>query len=475
MKNRITLIFTLIVGLLLVSGLAAQDDARPFLGITFEAVDSGAVVTSIIPESAAETAGLENGDVITAVNGETVSADELAAVIGDLAPGDNITLDVQRGDAALSLDAMLQARPEIREQRRFQVRPFEPVEQAYLGVSLEVTDNGVSIVDVAPDSPAADAGLEVGDIITDINAEAIADAAAAAAIISDLEPGMEITLDIVRAGEDLTIEATLGSRMQSNFEMRGDMVVFDGTSWRILALTDDSPLAEAGLQAGDTITAINGDSVDPAALTDIITAAEGEVVLTIQRGDETLEIAVEAADLEAFNAFNFFGGRGEFIPFGDGEMPFRFDFAPGNVRLGVMFQTLDETVAADNDLTVTEGALITEVLADSAAAEAGLQVGDVITAVAGDVVDAERTLRDRLFAYEVGDTVTLAVLRADEMLDLEVTLAGVEMSADMLPFFGLDELPFDFNFDFGDGEFPRFFFGPEREFRFDPVQPAPNV
>ena len=68
---------------------------------------------------------------------------------------------------------------------------------------------------------------------------------------------------------------------------------------------------------------------------------------------------------------DFLVATASFIPFRDGDVPFRFNFAPDNVRLGVMFQIIDETVAADNDLNVTDGALVTEVLEDSAAADAG--------------------------------------------------------------------------------------------------------
>ncbi|GAB4337769.1 MAG: hypothetical protein Kow00117_19630 [Phototrophicales bacterium] len=76
-----------------------------------------------------------------------------------------------------------------------------------------------------------------------------------------------------------------------------------------------------------------------------------------------------------------------------------------------------------------EGALITDVLPDSPAEAAGLMVGDIIQAVDGDVVDAERTLSDRLYAYEEGDTVTLDVLRDAETLQIEVTLAPVSRRA----------------------------------------------
>ena len=315
MKNRIIMIVMLFVGLLLVSGLAAQDNAPPFLGITFDSVDNGAVVTSVVPESAAAIAGLEDGDIITAVNGEEISADDLAAAIGDLAAGDNVMLGVMRGDESLTLDAQLQARPEF-DVRRFQTLPFENMERPYLGVSLEVTDAGVAIAQVEPNSPAAEADLQVGDVISAINGESIADAAGAAALIGDLEPGTAITLDIMRGEEAMSIEATLGSRIQQNFEMTvmGDIVVFDGEDWRILAVGEDSPLAAAGLQSGDVVTAINGEMSDPEALADVIANGDAEVALTVERGDETLDITVVAADLESFNGLRFFGRNGEFYP-----------------------------------------------------------------------------------------------------------------------------------------------------------------
>jgi serine protease Do len=88
----------------------------------------------------------------------------------------------------------------------------------------------------------------------------------------------------------------------------------------------------------------------------------------------------------------------------------------------VTFVTLDEAVAAERGIEQTEGALVVDVLADTPAALAGLQTGDVITAVNGEPVDAERTLRDRLIAYESGDTVALTLVRGGETLTLEATL-----------------------------------------------------
>jgi hypothetical protein len=72
-------------------------------------------------------------------------------------------------------------------------------------------------------------------------------------------------------------------------------------------------------------------------------------------------------------------------------------------------------------------------------------VDDIVTAVDGDKVDAERTLRDRLLAYEPGDEVTLDVLRGSETMQIDVTLGQFEMPADVMPFFkGKGGLPFEF-------------------------------
>ncbi|HLU08251.1 MAG TPA: PDZ domain-containing protein, partial [Oceanobacillus sp.] len=80
----------------------------------------------------------------------------------------------------------------------------------------------------------------------------------------------------------------------------------------------------------------------------------------------------------------------------------------------------------------------TEVLPNSPAENAGLQEHDIITAVNGDVVDAERTLRDRLFAYEPDDTITLDVLRDGETIQIEVTLGQPELASDLMPFFNFE-------------------------------------
>lgn len=53
---------------------------------------------------------------------------------------------------------------------------------------------------------------------------------------------------------------------------------------------------------------------------------------------------------------------------------------------------------------------------------------DIITAIDGQQVTSFSSLQSVLYSHDVGDTVTITVLRSGETLDLQVTLAEVEES-----------------------------------------------
>jgi predicted metalloprotease with PDZ domain len=84
----------------------------------------------------------------------------------------------------------------------------------------------------------------------------------------------------------------------------------------------------------------------------------------------------------------------------------------GQARLGVRY-----TMTA-------EGALIQEVETGTAAEEAGLQVGDIITAVDGKAVNANHPLAERILSYNAGDEVTLTILRNGREQKINVRLGA---------------------------------------------------
>jgi S1-C subfamily serine protease len=97
--------------------------------------------------------------------------------------------------------------------------------------------------------------------------------------------------------------------------------------------------------------------------------------------------------------------------------------------IGVYFVPVTKQLAEDEDLPVDEGVLIDSsssevpaVFPDSPAAAAGLEAGDVITAVNGDAVTATDDLAEHVLRHVPGDTITLRIVRGGDELELDVTL-----------------------------------------------------
>lgn len=295
---------------------------------------------------------------------------------------------------------------------------------AWLGVAIRDSRQGVTIESVESGSPADDAGLRSGDIITAVDGTEITSAEELVETIQSYAPGDEVTLTILRRQQEREITVTLGEKPEdeTGFQVESEPIL-EGTlelmglrasktdeGLLIEEIDPDSSFAEVDLQAGDVITAIDGESVNDMGPGDLMRAVAGhkEITFTVQRDGEEIEVVVESP--MAFDHQEYmFGSQ-----------------AGSRMQLGVTFLTLTSEIAVEHDLATDEGALITEVYDDSPAAEAGLQVDDVITAVDGDAVDQEHTLRDRLVAYEEDDVVTLTVQRGGETLDIEVTLGPSE-------------------------------------------------
>jgi S1-C subfamily serine protease len=96
--------------------------------------------------------------------------------------------------------------------------------------------------------------------------------------------------------------------------------------------------------------------------------------------------------------------------------------------VGVVYTAIDAQLAEEEELPVTTGAWIgglsedDAVVAGSPADEAGIQAGDIITAVDGLAVDRTNPLDLQVLRFAPGDAVTFDVLRDGENLQLEATL-----------------------------------------------------
>ena len=94
-------------------------------------------------------------------------------------------------------------------------------------------------------------------------------------------------------------------------------------------------------------------------------------------------------------------------------------------RLGVVIQDLNQSLAESFGLPRPDGALVSRVSPDSAAAAAGLKPGDVILEVNGTPIDRSGALSSRIGLASPGDKVTLKVWRDKSARVVEAKLGGV--------------------------------------------------
>ncbi len=94
----------------------------------------------------------------------------------------------------------------------------------------------------------------------------------------------------------------------------------------------------------------------------------------------------------------------------------------GRAALGVEVTTVDAVFAAQNNLPVDHGALITGVTTGGPAAKAGLRAGDIIVQVDNKQITDVATLADALLSKNPGDTVQVRVYRGRQQLTVKVKL-----------------------------------------------------
>jgi serine protease DegS len=90
-----------------------RNKARGYLGAKLEEKREGLTVDYVAPGSPADSCGMREGDILVKVDGLPVrTAEEVISRIGEMSPGDQLRLTVQRGAQTLNLKATIGRRGE---------------------------------------------------------------------------------------------------------------------------------------------------------------------------------------------------------------------------------------------------------------------------------------------------------------------------------------------------------------------------
>jgi serine protease Do len=199
---------------------------RPWLGVILQNVTPdlaeslglgsphGGLIADVAPNSPAETAGLQRGDVVIAIAGQAVlDSDAVRFRIGTYMPGASVRITVWRDGAELELDVTLQSPPSAAAEASAVTlagsHPLAGAKVADLSSgliyerALRGVQAGVLVLAVEEGSAAARIGLQPNDVIVDVNGNVIDSVESLQAALQARATRWQISIN--RAGEVLTM------------------------------------------------------------------------------------------------------------------------------------------------------------------------------------------------------------------------------------------------------------------------------
>jgi len=301
-------------------------------------------------------------------------------------------------------------------------------------------DKGALVASVLPGSPAEKAGVKPGDVVLSLAGEPVTvrfleQVPLLYQRVARLPAGTAVELVLDRGGETKTVKATvellgpyhgdegevreLGATLQEVTPLLASARQLPGHDGLLVTGVHAGGAADAAkprFQPGDLLTALGGEPVSSlTAVRERIRGWPGDKPLpaSLWRAGEELLALLPPPRTQA----EHWGG----------ELP--------KAWLGVRTQVLTPELAAALGTPQLKGFRVTQVLPGTAAAKAGLQVGDVITSLDGEPLEPVRLqeaedLRRAFEELTVGSTAKIVVRRGSENKELTVTLEPRPRQAD---------------------------------------------
>ncbi|MDD3448751.1 MAG: DegQ family serine endoprotease [Gammaproteobacteria bacterium] len=211
-----------------------------------------------------------------------------------------------------------------------QLKTTGHVERGWLGVMIQGVNQdlaesfgldrprGALVAQVTPESPAAKAGLEAGDVILGFAGEAIEQSSQLPPLVGDTRPGTEVGMRVLRGGKEREIKVTIEALTEESSALaapHGGAAVLkmavrnltreqrdelkEGGRGVLVTGVEPGPAAEAGIRPGDVILSLDGKDVTGvdklAGLVKELPRGKG-LPLLIRRGDGNVFLALRLPD-----------------------------------------------------------------------------------------------------------------------------------------------------------------------------------
>ncbi len=167
------------------------------------------------------------------------------------------------------------------------------VSHGYMGIGIsDVTpenakffhvenNEGAVVSQVEDGSPAAKAGMKVGDVITELDGQKISDASQLQIEVGQKQPGNTIKLDVLRDGKNVTVPVTLEAMGSRDHE--GKAVSSNGKPRWGLGVTDMTPDLRQQLQLSSEVHGAVIEQVQPGSPADNAGLQRGDVIVEVNR------------------------------------------------------------------------------------------------------------------------------------------------------------------------------------------------
>jgi len=195
-----------------------------------------------------------------------------------------------------------------------QLVQFGTVERGELGLQFTAGQSGVAVSHVEADSPAARAGVRVGDVVTTLGGKPVSDAAGLRNRLALLRVGASVEMTVLRAGKPLHIKATLAAPAPRTLDGKDISPLFEGAlltnsdagarekGAEVATVRAESKAAASGLREGDVIVSVNRKRViglDEMVLE--VTKSPTRVVLNVLRGGQPVLLTIREEESSTRN------------------------------------------------------------------------------------------------------------------------------------------------------------------------------